>query len=296
MNHIYLDTAHLSHYALLDAGYGRKLERFGQIITIRDEPKAWWKPSLSEKEWQKADATFVESKEKPGWKFHKKVPQTWQIKYEDCIAELRFTENSKHVGIFPEHEPQWKAMRQILAQNQGAEVLNLFGYTGMASLVAAKAGAKVTHVDASPRTVDWLKKNQECSGLAQAPIRRLTDDAAKFVEREIRRGKKYDGILLDPPTYGRGPKGELWKIERDLLPLLENCAQILSDKALFMMLTVYCTEISSISLGNLMEDCLGKRKAEIRLGENLISQQNGRKLPLSMYAWATFADAKETLY
>lgn len=283
---IHLDTAVLSDYALLDSGNGRKLERFGQVITVRDEPKAWWKPSLSEKEWQKADATFVEQKEKSGWKFHRKVPQTWQIAYEGSVAELRFTENSKHVGIFPEHQPQWEAMRQCLIQNPQAEVLNLFGYTGMASLVAAQAGAKVTHVDASPRTVDWLKKNQELSGLSQTSIRRLTDDAAKFVAREMRRGRKYDGILLDPPTYGRGPKGELWKIERDLMPLLENCAQILSDKPLFMMLTVYCTEISAISLGNLLQDALGNRPSKIRLGENMLAQPNGRKLPLSMYAWA----------
>jgi 23S rRNA (cytosine1962-C5)-methyltransferase len=293
---------------LIDSGNKCKLEEVGGVRIARSEPRAWWKTALGGEEWKKAEAYF--GKEKEGrWVFKKPVQLTASREIEkefvvdvfDGIkAKIKFGGSSKHIGIFPEQITEWKWIKEKIASSKHPvaremSVLNLFGYTGIASLVAAKGGlsredslkwgVKVTHVDASKQAVDWARENQKLSGLENAPIRWIVDDVLKFLKKEIGRGAKYDVIIMDPPSYGKGPKGEVWKIEEKLPELLENCKKLLSDDPLFIIFNMYSTELSSISVANILSDITKTLGGHIESGELAIKEQgSSRLLPLSIFA------------
>lgn len=269
-------------YALIDSGDRRKLERFGETVVVREEPKAWWPPALDKGEWAKAAA---EHDEKSGlWKLRGKPAKAWKVDFHGVQMEARITDGSKHLGLFPEQSPHWEYLRANCGRGKAESVLNLFGYTGAASLVAAQAGAAVTHCDASKPAIAWGRHNQELSGLADKPVRWMLDDAVKFAQREIRRNRRYDAVLLDPPSFGRGPRKELWKVEDQIMELLDLCKQLLSDDARFLILTMYNLEASSLMLHNLLGAVLGNRKGAVSIGELALPHENGdRLLPLSLF-------------
>jgi len=273
-------------YKLLDCGDGRKLEKFGPYTLIRPEAEAIWHPSQTHL-WTQADAEFVSSAEKNGghWVFSNNFPERWQLQYKGLNFWAQTT-NSKHIGVFPEQASQWDWMeKQIQNSKQKVNVLNLFGYTGIASLAAARSGADVTHVDASQKSTNWGKENQILSGLKEYPIRWLVDDAIKFVKREIRRGSKYDGIILDPPKFGRGPKGEVWEFYKILPDLLDGCQQILSNQPVFVLLTAYAVKASSLTLHFALEEMMQKYKGTISVGEVLLQEQtNLHAISMAIFA------------
>ncbi len=274
-------SAEWDAYSLVDCGGRRKLERFGENLLVRSEPKAWWHPDPGVSDWSRFDA---ESEEAAGkWNIHGNPPRRWLMKYDQLTFEARLTNGSKHVGIFPEQEPHWRWLQQQLQGFKRARVLNLFGYTGAATLVAAAAGAEVTHVDASKPSINWARHNQELSGLSDAPVRWILDDAFKFVAREVRRKRVYDVVLLDPPSFGRGPRGELWKVEQQITHLLDNIRKLLSGKDSIVILTMYNLEASSLMLKCLMEDTFPG--GQLEYGELALScSQSSRMLPLSLFA------------
>jgi 23S rRNA (cytosine1962-C5)-methyltransferase len=270
-------------YELLDTGGRQKLERFGHYVLVRSEPKAWWQPERPAAEWQNAVAVYSEEEL---WSFRQPVPHAWPLSFDGLTLLARFTDTSKHVGIFPEQSAHWlwiqeKAKR---VQRRPLHLLNLFGYTGVASLMAAHAGFAVTHVDASKPALAWARKNQELSGLQQAPMRWILDDVSKFVKREVSRQRRYDAIILDPPSFGRGPKGEVWKIDRHLPPLLAACRQLLSAHPLFIIVTMYAIEASALIIGNLLDDMMRGCHGTMQVGELVLTQKNSRKrLPMAIF-------------
>ncbi|MCH2155747.1 MAG: class I SAM-dependent methyltransferase [Opitutales bacterium] len=280
--HIDLALSDWDNYALLDTGNREKLERFGEYILVRSEPKAWWKPSLPKKNWEAAHARFDEDTNK--WLRKKGCPASWWISYRGVRFEVKLTGGSKHVGVFPEQAPHWDFIHQQIASGHVKSVLNLFGYTGAASLIAAKSGAQVTHCDASKPVIAWGRSNQEASGMGDLPVRWILDDALKFVQREVRRGRQYDAVLLDPPSFGRGPKNELWKVEQGIIELLETCRQVMGPSPKMMLLTMYNLEASSLMLHHLLARLFGQRKGSIEVGELVLKQSSdGLLLPLSLY-------------
>lgn len=271
-------TSFWPDYELLDFGGGKKLERFGKYTLIREEPRAWLSPAHPEL-WPRADA---EHDQKSGWRFRHPLPREWTITYDKLALECRLTAKSKHVGIFPEQVAHWTWLAQHCA---GAKILNLFGYTGVSSLVAASAGAEVTHVDGAKGVVDWARHNQELSGLQDKPIRWIVDDVAKFVGREVKRGKKYDAIIMDPPTFGRGPGKELWRVETHLLPLLQDCRKILSSQPKFFLISMYAIDQSSLLLADLLGETLGGLGGAVIPAELALSPTGSlRRLPMSITA------------
>jgi 23S rRNA (cytosine1962-C5)-methyltransferase len=265
----------------LDCGSRRRLERFGDHLLIRGEPKAWWNEDARLAEWRQADGEIADAGGR--WKLRGKPSRSWILEYGKLRFEARLTDMSKHVGVFPEQEPHWRWLTERLGKRTKPRVLNLFGYTGAATLVAAASGAEVTHVDASKPAMNWARRNQELSGMEKAPIRWILDDAFKFVAREVRREKVYDAILLDPPSFGRGPKGELWKVEQQIGTLLENIRAILNPRGGMVVLTMYNLEASSLMLKCLMEDYFPGGTLEF--GElALPCSASGRILPLSLFA------------
>ena len=250
-----LAAADWADYELIDSGNGLKLERFGRYRFVRPEPQAMWAPRLDISLWD-ADGRFVpgqgraeDDEEGGGWTLSPELPSEWQLGY-DGLRFLARPMPFRHLGFFPEQAPHWRwcaARIRGFADRHGRRprVLNLFAYSGIASLHAARAGAEVTHVDASKKAIAQAFENRDAAGMQDAPVRFITEDAVRFVEREIRRGRRYDGIILDPPKYGRGPKGERWRIESDLLPLLAACRRILSDTPRFLLLTIYAIRASS---------------------------------------------------
>lgn len=278
-------TSDWPEHELLDSGNRMKLERFGKYTLIRSEPKAWWKPSLPQSEWAKATAR---NEDKGQWILKdRSLPRDWFLKFDNLTFQARMTDMSKHVGVFPEQSPHWNCIRDnvLKSKRKDLKLLNLFGYTGAASLVAAASGFAVTHVDASKPSVSWAKNNQEFSQLKNAPIRWILDDAVKFVNREIRRNSRYDAIIMDPPSFGRGPSGELWKAETSLPELLEMCRQVLTENPLFIILTMYNLEASSIMLGNIMKDAMKSHGGNVSFGELALKQKSSDKaLPMSIYA------------
>lgn len=270
-----------SSYQLLDSGRGQKLENVGGRIIVRGEPKAWWERTLEEKCWGKAIATHIDSGK---WSWKQTLEEAWTVRYEQLTLELRMHAGSKHVGIFPEQIPHWQWLAKKVRRD--TKVLNIFGYTGVASLVAAAHGATVTHVDASKPTLAWAKKNQQLSDLSAAPIRWICDDARKFIQREIKRGNRYDIILLDPPSFGRGPTGEIWKAERDLFPFLQACAKLLSDHPIGIILTLYALDASSLMIKNLFDDAIVRTLGgTLTVGELALPHVGSeqRYLPLSLF-------------
>ena len=276
-------------YALLDSGHGRKLEQYGAYHIVRPEPQAFWRPSLEERFWHNIDAEFTGNPDEEGcgrWRFPKKpLGETWPLSWNGLDFYGRFT-SFRHVGVFPEQAAHWQFIEENLhAIASPIRLLNLFAYTGIASLVAARAGAQVTHVDASKRAMDWAKENQIFSNLSGTPIRWICDDVTKFCAREVRRKKHYDAILLDPPKYGRGPKGEVWQLFDHLPQLLELCATLLSPRAKFLVLTSYSIRSSCYGLHELMQDILGSRKGTIESGELVLNhKKSARKLSTSLFS------------
>lgn len=274
-------------YSLLDCGNGLKLEQFGPARLIRPEPEAMWKPKLSAREWDKADALYKPSPEENGghWEFRRKLPERWQMKYKDLKFWVQ-TSASRHLGVFPEQSCQWDWADEVLTGCAfKPRVLNLFGYTGIASLAAARSGANVTHLDASRKVITWANDNQALSGLAALPIRWILDDALKFVQREQRRGSHYDGIILDPPKFGRGPKGEVWEFYKLLPDLLGACQQILTPNPLFIQLTAYAVKASAATLYFTLQEMMAGFKGTTSAGEiGLIEASAGRFLSTAIFA------------
>ena len=247
-------------YELLDCSGGERLERWGKIVLIRPDPQVIWNTPKDHPCWYKADARYIRSKEGGGhWECRRQLPEAWNINYRDLQFKISPT-GFKHTGLFPEQAVNWDMMREkITGAGRSVKVLNLFAYTGGATLAAAAAGASVCHVDAAKGMVAWAKENARVSGLQDAPIRWIVDDCAKFVEREIRRGKTYDAIIMDPPSYGRGPGGEVWKLEENLYPFVKLCARVLSDKPLFVILNSYTTGLAPSVLGYILQMLVGRR-------------------------------------
>jgi 23S rRNA (cytosine1962-C5)-methyltransferase len=274
-------------YVLLDSGGGFKLEQFGAARLVRPEPEAIWHPALPESEWKKADALYKPSPEENGghWEYRKKLPERWVMHYHDLSFWVQ-TYASRHLGVFPEQSCQWDWTDTVIKQSKKSpKILNLFGYTGLASLAAAKSGAAVTHLDASRKVVLWAKDNQVLSKLESAPIRWIIDDAIKFVQREARRGAQYDGIILDPPKFGRGPKGEVWEFYKLLPSLLESCRQILSPDPLFLQLTAYAVKTSAATLYFAVEEMMSSFHGQTTAGEiGLTEQSAGRFLSTAIFA------------
>ena len=273
-------------YALLDSGNGRKLERYGKFRFIRPEAQALWSPASAE--W-KADGEFVGGSDDDGggrWNLAKGVPPSWPLKWRD-VSFWSSNTPFRHLAFFPDMAPQWGWLADRL--KPGAELLNLFGYTGVASLVAAKAGAKVTHVDASKKAITAAAENQKLSRLDGAPVRWIVDDAMKFLRREVRRGRRYDAIILDPPKYGRGPEGEVWKLEEGLGEMLALCRQLLDPKSSCLILTVYAIRMSAVAIGELVADRLGDLGGTVECGDMAIREEaRGRLLPTAIYSrWSS---------
>ena len=262
-------------YELLDSGDMRKLERFGGVRVNRPDPQALWKPMAPIANW-KADATFAskDDEDDRGALLANEWPIAWDaLKLNARLAAFR------HMGVFPEHSVHWRwAMDQVKAAKRPVRALNLFGYTGMMSLALAKVGADVVHLDASPKSITQGRENAEMSGLAGAPIRWICDDAMKFVEREIRRGSKYEVIVLDPPKFGRGPKNETWRFETDFPKLLEHTRALMSEKPLFVIATVYAVRLSYAAVGQSLAGAMGGGK--VQCGEMAIRESSGRDLVL----------------
>ncbi len=285
-------------YELLDSGNGQKLERFGPYTFVRPEAQALWRQALPAEKWQNANAFFNPSGEESGghWAFKKPIDQKWEMSYplagksgQEKNGRVKFsamTTFGRHLGVFPECAAHWDWMAEKIRNQAGqVNVLNLFGYTGLATLAAAAAGAKVTHVDASKKSVTWARENQDLSGLSDKPIRWIVDDALKFVEREERRGVKYDGILLDPPKFGRGPKGEVWEVYKSLPVILQACRAVLSEKPLLVVLTVYAVKMPAIHLYTALAEMMKGFDDSLECGELVTEEKSaGRLLSQAVYA------------
>ena len=290
-------------YGLVDSGNGRKLERYGPYSFIRPEPQAMWAPAAPA--WD-ADGEFVpgsdveRARRAPGttadsrgqsapaqgggrWLFHRPVPKEgWTLAWEEVRFRAQCTP-FRHLAFFPDMAPQWAWMRERTAE--GSEMLNLFGYTGVGTLALAARGASVVHVDASKKSVAAGKENADLSGLAGRPIRWIIDDAAKFTAREARRGRRYDGIILDPPKYGRGPAGEIWRLEEDLPGLIADCRRLLDESSRFLVLTVYAVRMSALSLGEMLRQALADLGGELECGEMAVREEKrGLLLPTAIFA------------
>ena len=270
-------------YALLDSGDGRKLERFGPYRFIRPEPQAMWTPQGPE--WQ-ADGEFIPGADEDGggrWHLSGEVPDGWPLGW----GETRFTASCtpfRHLGFFPDMAPVWDWMRAQLQGKEDAQTLNLFGYTGVGSQALSACGP-VTHVDASKKSVAQARENAELADMADRPIRWLVDDAAKFTAREVRRGKRYDGIILDPPKFGRGPGNEIWRIEEGLAPLVRDCRALLDGDSRFLFLTVYAVRMSSLSLAGLLDEIFAGLPGKVEHGDLAVQEQgSGRLLPTAIFA------------
>lgn len=278
-------------YELLDSGNGEKLERYGDVVVARPDPQALWNKNLSESEWDKGDAYFKRASFDANWSVREELPDRWPIELSGLKFWIKLSA-FKHTGIFPEQAGNWDWIREKIAKAKRAEpvkVLNLFGYTGGATLAAAQAGAEVVHVDGSKVAIGWARENAELSGLSDKPVRWILDDAQKFVAREIKRGKKYDGIIMDPPAFGHGAEGEVWKIEQDLLPLLESCKQILSDKPLFFIINGYASGYSAVAYRNSLGDLMKQFGGEVEIGELTIAESSSKRLlPAGIFArWSS---------
>ena len=246
-------------YAVLDASGGEKLERWGDYTLVRPDPQVIWNTPKDDPGWRRPDARYARSSTGGGQWLQHSLPERWQVRYGDLTFNVK-PMNFKHTGVFPEQAANWDYLRAtIRSAGRPVRVLNLFAYTGGATLAAAAAGAEVCHVDAAKGMVAWAKENAKSSGLAEKPIRWIVDDCAKFVEREIRRGKRYDAVIMDPPSYGRGPSGEIWKLEQDLYPFLELVTRVLSDDPLFFIINSYTTGLAPSVLGYLLDTLVTAR-------------------------------------
>jgi 23S rRNA (cytosine1962-C5)-methyltransferase len=279
-----LRSAPWPDYALIDSGGGRKLERYGAVTVVRPEAQCLWAPALEDAAWAAADAVFEPSDEDEAgrWRLARPLPETWPMRWRDVAFLARLTA-FRHLGVFPEQAANWAWLEARARESgSGAGVLNLFGYTGIASLAMARTGAKVTHVDASKKAVGWAREN---GGPESADIRWICEDARKWVAREIKRGSHYEGIVLDPPKYGRGPAGEVWRLNEDLPGLIEGCAALLSNHARFLLLNAYSERLSGLALAGLLADALDGRGGRVEWGElTLMEESVARGVGLSFFA------------
>ena len=268
-------------WALIDCGNGEKLERYGNVRVVRPEPQAMWAPASHS--WD-PDATFVPGSDEEGggrWVQHRPVPRQWEL----SRGGVRFAASLtpfRHLGFFPDMAPQWDWMR---ARSADADLLNLFGYTGVGTLQLSDAEARLVHVDASKKSVEQGKENAALSGMEARPIRWIVDDASKFTAREVRRGRRYDGILLDPPKFGRGPTGEVWRLEENLAPLLADCRKLLDSDSRFLVLTVYAVRMSALAIGELVKQVLADLGGTVEMGEMAVREEaRGLLLPTAIFA------------
>jgi 23S rRNA (cytosine1962-C5)-methyltransferase len=271
-------------WGLMDCGHGQKLERYGPYTVVRPEPQAMWAPSSED--WD-PDATFVPGSDEEGggrWVQHRPVPSQWELSRGKVSFNASLTP-FRHLGFFPDMAPQWDWMRE---RCDDADVLNLFGYTGVGTLQLSDAGARMVHVDASKKSVEQGKRNSRLSGMEDRPIRWIVDDAAKFTAREVRRGRRYDGVLLDPPKFGRGPEGEVWRLEENLPPLIADCRRLLDADSDFLVLTVYAVRMSALAIGELVRQTFGDLGGTVELGEMAVREEaRGLLLPTAIFArWA----------
>lgn len=288
---IQLEIESDNNYALLDSGEGEKLESFAGVVLSRPDPQALWQKRLPKEEWKKAAGVYVREEKGGRWEFKNDTKKKWDIKYGGFEFSLRPTA-FKHVGLFPEQGKNWSWMEKLIRDrvpHGSCEVLNLFGYTGGATLAAAKAGAKVVHVDGSKTAIAWARENAALSGLDKKPVRWILDDAHIFVKREVKRGRKYEGIVMDPPAFGHGPEGELWKIEENFLPLFEDCLKILSDKPVFFLVNGYSAGYSAMAYRNNLEKLLEKYGGQLEAGELFIKEETHKGLPARSLPCGIFA-------
>lgn len=299
-----LETPPKPGYALLDSGFGKKLERYGNYRIIRPEGQALWPPALPAREWAKADAVFTGNLEEEGvgrWQFPQAeksrgpgaaLAETWPLQWQGLPFLGRFT-SFRHVGVFPEQAAHWLFMERLLSQARAAGrrplVLNLFGYTGLASLIAARAGAEVTHIDASKKALGWAQENRIFAGMEAAPVRWICEDALKFMARAERRGQTYDLIVLDPPAYGRGPKGEIWQFFDHIAELAARARALLSPQPLAVILTAYSIRASFYALHALMRECFRGKGGLVESGELILREEaGGRALSAALFSrWAS---------
>jgi 23S rRNA (cytosine1962-C5)-methyltransferase len=279
-------------YGLIDSGNGRKLERYGRFRFIRPEPQALWAPARDD--WR-AQGEFVPGSDEDGggqWQFAEPVPRDgWPLAWGEGDARVRFTAQTtpfRHLGFFPDMAPVWSWMRGRVAGCAAPECLNLFGYTGVGTLAMSAVGARMVHVDASKKSVEAARGNAALSGLADAPVRWIVDDAAKFVAREVRRGRRYDGILLDPPKYGRGPDGEVWRLEEHLPALIADCRQLLDAESRYLFLTVYAVRMSALAIGEMLRQAFADLPGRVEAGE-LAVREEARGLALPTAIWARWS-------
>ncbi len=301
-----LITKKSKDYELLDSGYGEKLERFGSVVLSRPDPQSLWQKNLTDAEWKKANAHFVRSEQTGEWKMKNEKVDKWVIDFADLKFYIKPTA-FKHTGLFPEQSENWAWMRDLISREKmtakkgenkkdthgDIDVLNLFGYTGGATLSCAKAGARVVHVDGSKSAITWARENAEISRLADKPIRWILEDARVFVGREVKRGNKYDAIIMDPPAFGHGANKEVWKIEEHFLPLVEDCIKLLKEKPLFFIINGYSAGYSAIAYENVLKLLVEKFGGSIEIGELAIEEsgkgkekasENGRLLPCGIFA------------
>ena len=272
-------------YEIIDMANGEKLERWGNIKLIRPDPQIIWKSKSFPNEWRSANARYRRSNKGGGaWEYNKRLPESWQVKYKNLIFNIK-PMGFKHTGLFPEQAVNWDWMiNKIKQSKRNIKVLNLFAYTGGATVACLSAGASVCHVDSSKGMTTWAKENVESSGLRDRPVRFIIDDVVKFVQREIRRGNKYDAIVMDPPSYGRGKNGEVWQFENNIADLVELCMNVLSDEPIFFLINSYTTGISSKVLADLLELNMKKNKGKITSGEIGLPMKNSKLiLPCGIY-------------
>lgn len=281
-----LTSPNWTDYALIDSGGSRKLERFGAVTLIRPEAEAVWSPRVPEREWASADAEFIPSAEENGghWVPFRDVPDRWTVRYGALCFCLSLS-NSKQLGIFPEQACQWDWVQEAIRERaKPTRVLNLFGYTGAMTMAAAAAGAQVTHLDASKKAIQWAKENQAACRVPEDRIRWILDDGLKFVQREARRGSFYQGIVLDPPKFGRGPKGEVWEFYKSFPELIRGCRAILTDDAAFLLVTAYAIKASSVTIGNGVREALSGLGGSVRQGEVCLRDGSGRVLSMAVFS------------
>ncbi len=279
-------------YELIDSGEGERLERFGSVTLARPDPQALWRKRLSNDEWKKANAYFVRTEISGEWKIKSGTPEKWNINFSDLSFIIKPTA-FKHTGLFPEQSLNWSWMRDLIKKEKDEnkkdiEVLNLFGYTGGATLACAKAGAKVVHIDSSKSAITWARENAELSGLSDKPVRWILEDARAFVSREVKRGNKYDGIIMDPPAFGHGANKEIWKIEENFLDLVEDTFKILNDKPLFFIINGYSAGYSALAYENVLKILVDKYGGKLEIGELALEEKannegEGRLLPCGIF-------------
>lgn len=270
-------------FSLLDSGDGFRLERWGEYTLVRPDPQTIWQRSTPEA-WEKADAVFEDDQ----WKMKRELPEHWEMQFHDLKLRVR-PMNFKHTGVFPEQAANWQLMGDLITGMEKPRILNLFAYTGAATMWLTKKGAFVTHVDASRPAIGWAKDNQELNGLTPESVRWMLEDAVAFVKKEVKRGAQYDGILMDPPSFGHGPTGKVWKFNEHMPKLLADCVQLLSPDAKFLIINAYATNTSELAIRNLLEDAIHGRSGAVEAGQLCLEQVNKRLLSTGIFARWTSA-------